>query len=453
MDRPGTYKSDNLYSSITDDRRVLGRKGDWSDSQIEDFNSKLKSHGLEMTLGEGDYYYINPLIAPTISSNQNPQQPSPTPVKPTQVNLNLIEMPQQPRNSIQNSGKRTSPKQDSRFGKNLSGILENLPDAMSLLRYHLLSNANKRAAKQALEGEVTYYQSPKNDNVFVYGDNKALADGEKDKANLMSTGYNHVLTSDGAQQMAFIKDLHLKGQEYVNAGRDKDNQMWRTTQQMDLAQRKENHTNEHMVAEQNKLSAIKTIKNKSDIKKALTSQLANDRDIMLQEWQYKIKKNQAEKKALNEAATESRIKLAVQNNPNKYGAGLSSQELAVYNRAMAGIAPSSMSQKDIALLASANKKLQLAMQNQYYVWKGISPDPWTEDANKTRKSTTTFTPKLLEIAKNGSKLAIAKIRNKAKNADRFQKSILKQIESLDKKLDRISRSMYNLPKSEVVKPK
>lgn len=454
MDRPGTYKSDNLYSSITDDRRVLGRKGDWSDAQVDDFNSKLKSHGLEMTLGEGDYYYINPITAPTTSSNQNPQQPSPTPVKPTQVNLNLIEMPQQPRNSIQSSGKRgTSPKQGSRFGKNLPGILENLPDAMSLLRYHLLSNANKRATKQALEGEVTYYQSPKNDNVFVYGDNKALADGEKDKANLMSTGYNHVLTSDGAQQMAFIKDLHLKGQEYVNAGRDKDNQMWRTTQQMDLAQRKENHTNEHMVAEQNKLSAIKTIKNKSDIKKALTAQLANDRDIMLQEWQYKIKKNQAEKKALNEAATESRIKLAVQNNPNKYGAGLSSQELAVYNRAMAGTAPSSMSQKDIALLASANKKLQLAMQNQYYAWKGISPDPWTEDANKTRKSTTTFTPKLLEISKNGSKLAIAKIRNKAKNADRFQKSILKQIESLDKKLDRISRSMYSLPKSEVVKPK
>ena len=397
-------------------------------------------------------FRMKPTDNPAPQANPDPS-PAPAPVKPTQVNLNLIEMPQQPRNSIQNSGKRTSPKQDSRFGKNLSGILENLPDAMSLLRYHLLSNANKRAAKQALEGEVTYYQSPKNDNVFVYGDNKALADGEKDKANLMSTGYNHVLTSDGAQQMAFIKDLHLKGQEYVNAGRDKDNQMWRTTQQMDLAQRKENHTNEHMVAEQNKLSAIKTIKNKSDIKKALTSQLANDRDIMLQEWQYKIKKNQAEKKALNEAATESRIKLAVQNNPNKYGAGLSSQELAVYNRAMAGIAPSSMSQKDIALLVSANKKLQLAMQNQYYVWKGISPDPWTEDANKTRKSTTTFTPKLLEIAKNGSKLAIAKIRNKAKNANRFQKSILKQIESLDKKLDRISRSMYSLPKSEVVKPK
>ena len=398
-------------------------------------------------------FRMKPTGNPAPQANPDPS-PAPAPVKPTQVNLNLIEMPQQPRNSIQNSReRRISPKQGSRFGKSWSGILENLPDAMSLLRYHLLSNANKRATKQALEGEVTYYQSPKNDNVFVYGDNKALADGEKDKANLMSTGYNHVLTSDGAQQMAFIKDLHLKGQEYVNAGRDKDNQMWRTTQQMDLAQRKENHTNEHMVAEQNKLSAIKTIKNKSDIKKALTAQLANDRDIMLQEWQYKIKKNQAEKKALNEAATESRIKLAVQNNPNKYGAGLSSQELSVYNRAMAGIAPSSMSQKDIALLASANKKLQLAMQNQYYVWKGVSPDPWTEDANKTRKSTTTFTPKLLEISKNGSKLAIAKIRNKAKNADRFQKSILKQIESLDKKLDRISRSMYSLPKSEVVKPK
>ena len=82
---------------------------------------------------------------------------------------------------------------------------------MSLLRYHLLNKANKRAAKQALDGEVTYYQSPKTDNVFVYGDNKAIADGERAKANLISTGYNHTLTSDGAQQMAFIKDLHLKG--------------------------------------------------------------------------------------------------------------------------------------------------------------------------------------------------------------------------------------------------
>lgn len=451
LDRPGTYKSDNLYSSITDDRRVLGRQGDWSDSQISDFNNKLKKHGLEMKLGEGNYYYMNPLEN---STPQNSSTPAPNPVKPTGIDPALLSIPQNlSQRQTAAKGSNKSSKNSPKFGKNLSGILENLPDSMSLLRYHLLNNANKRAAKQALDGEVTYYQSPKTDNVFVYGDNKALADGERAKANLISTGYNHTLTSDGAQQMAFIKDLHLKGQEYVNAGRKQDNEMWRTTQQMDQAQRKENHTNEHMVAEQNKLSAIKTIKNKADIRRALTSQLANDRDIMLQEWTHKIKKNQAEKQALADAATESRIKLAVQNNPNKYGAGLSSQELSVYNKARAGIAPHSMPQSDINLLASANKKMQLAMQNQYYNWKGVPVDAWTEDANKFPKTKSTFTPTLIPLSKDGSKLAIAKIRNKAKNADRFQKSILKQIDSLDKKLDRISRRMYGLPKSEVVKPK
>ena len=74
-----------------------------------------------------------------------------------------------------------------------------------------------------MQDAVEYLVAYLNVSVFVYGDNKALADGEKDKANLISTGYNHALTSDGAQQMALIKDLHLKGQEYVNAGRDKDN--------------------------------------------------------------------------------------------------------------------------------------------------------------------------------------------------------------------------------------
>lgn len=472
-DRPGTYISDNLYSSITDDRRVLGRRGedydDWTDEQRNAFNEKLAKYNLRMDLGEGNYYYINP-IANSTPTPQNPPTPTsnstsnpigsdpvllgnqPNSIKPTGIDPVLLSIPQNP-SQRPTKGSNKSPKNSPKSGKSLSGILDYLPDSMSLLRYHLLNKANKRAAKQALDGEVTYYQSPKTDNVFVYGDNKAIADGERAKANLISTGYNHTLTSDGAQQMAFIKDLHLKGQEYADAGRKQDNEMWRTTQQMDQAQRKENHNNEHMVAEQNKLSAIKTIKNKADIRKALTAQLANDRDVMLQEWDYKIKKNQAEKKALANAATESRIKLAVQNNPNKYGAGLSGQELAVYNKALAGTTPSSMSQSDIRLLTSANRKIQLAMQNQYYNWKGISTDAWTEDANKLFKTRSAFTPTLVPLSKDGSKLAIAKLRNKAKNADRFQKSILKQIDSLDKKLDRISRSMYNLPKSEVVKPK
>ena len=39
------------------------------------------------------------------------------------------------------------------------------------------------------------------------------------------------------------------------------------------------------------------------------------------------------------------------------------------------------------------------------------------------------------------KLAIAKIKEKIKNADRLQKVLFKQVDSLDKQLDRISKNM------------
>jgi hypothetical protein len=54
------YLIDNLYSSITDDRRLLGRKGDWDENSEEflNFKKELNDRGFDIYLdSENDNYY------------------------------------------------------------------------------------------------------------------------------------------------------------------------------------------------------------------------------------------------------------------------------------------------------------------------------------------------------------------------------------------------------------
>lgn len=53
------YNPDNMYSAITDDRRILGRKGDWDENSAEfkQWNSDLNKYGWETYLDNSDNYY------------------------------------------------------------------------------------------------------------------------------------------------------------------------------------------------------------------------------------------------------------------------------------------------------------------------------------------------------------------------------------------------------------
>lgn len=49
--------ADGLYSGITDDRRLLGRKGDYNESQLQKMINDYKGIGLDFYLDEADNYY------------------------------------------------------------------------------------------------------------------------------------------------------------------------------------------------------------------------------------------------------------------------------------------------------------------------------------------------------------------------------------------------------------
>ena len=65
------YKTDSSYSQITDDRRLLGRKGDFTDEQLASVTEAFKNKGYNFALGKNDYYYLSPIE----KSEQNQNTP------------------------------------------------------------------------------------------------------------------------------------------------------------------------------------------------------------------------------------------------------------------------------------------------------------------------------------------------------------------------------------------
>lgn len=71
IDANHRYKTDNSYSQITDDRRLLGRKGDFTDEQLASVTEAFKNKGYNFALGKNDYYYLSPIE----KSEQNQNTP------------------------------------------------------------------------------------------------------------------------------------------------------------------------------------------------------------------------------------------------------------------------------------------------------------------------------------------------------------------------------------------
>lgn len=96
-----SFVADGLYSGITDDRRLLGRKGDYNESQLQKMINDYKGIGLDFYLDEADNYYklrelnpsspdkgVNPYIG-TIEEEE-PELKGTTPAQITQELTGII---------------------------------------------------------------------------------------------------------------------------------------------------------------------------------------------------------------------------------------------------------------------------------------------------------------------------------------------------------------------------
>lgn len=177
IDVNNRYKTDSSYSQITDDRRLLGRKGDFTDEQLASVIEAFKNKGYNFALGKNDYYYLSPIEKS--EQNQN------TPKKDGSVTN-----PDIGKKSIFDKGKEYLAKLTSNPG--------NLYNVVETGKYLLANKATNDIAKIKMPNFVI---SPKHTSYQVM-DNLAQQNAYHNKAAETMNQTSRSLTSSGQLQTA-----------------------------------------------------------------------------------------------------------------------------------------------------------------------------------------------------------------------------------------------------------
>lgn len=185
IDANHRYKTDSSYSQITDDRRLLGRKGDFTDEQLASVTEAFKNKGYNFALGKNDYYYLSPIEKS--EQNQN------TPKKDGSVTN-----PDIGKKSIFDKGKKSIFDKGKEYLAKLTSNPGNLYNAVETGKYLLANKATNDIFKIKAPN---YVISPKHTSYQVM-DNLAQQNAYHNKAAKTVNQTSRPLTSSGQLQTA-----------------------------------------------------------------------------------------------------------------------------------------------------------------------------------------------------------------------------------------------------------
>lgn len=177
IDANHRYKTDSSYSQITDDRRLLGRKGDFTDEQLASITEAFKNKGYNFALGKNDYYYLSPIEKSEQNQNTSKKDGS-------------VTNPDIGKKSIFDKGKEYLAKLTSNPG--------NLYNAVETGKYLLANKATNDIFKIKAPN---YVISPKHTSYQVM-DNLAQQNAYHNKAAETMNQTSRPLTSSGQLQTA-----------------------------------------------------------------------------------------------------------------------------------------------------------------------------------------------------------------------------------------------------------
>ena len=231
------YKVDNLYSAITDDRRLLGRKGDWDESSTEfkTWQKDLNSKGWETYLDTSDNYYkLRRLNNPSNGTTTQDQQ-----------KVNGIQV-----------GQKDDSKSD--FWNKLSqGFNKVAPDLLGVLRLAGHLNNNERVYKESLKAIKPNLQQTYLTHRQVVGD-EATKQAYYRRAAQGETAAAQPFVADADKTVAYRNEARRNGNELRAQGDLADNQETRRTS---------DESNQHQWANKQRLSETANY-NTTEINKA-----------------------------------------------------------------------------------------------------------------------------------------------------------------------------------------
>lgn len=276
------WKSDNLYSSITDDRRILGRLNDWDEqSQVyKDFQNKLKEKNYEMYLDPTDNYYK----LRRLGSSQTPNNPSTPPTDPYN-------------SSDANLGASIPEEKKKIVSKVLNSFNPDLGLGRLLFNNRETNRRTQKYVNSIQPSTIQPYQLYRK----IYGDYGTQKSYEGQGAKSMQTG-ERVASSTSNAQLGAAAQLAAQEQENqaVVQGRLTDNQMIRGTYEKALSLEHDNTILENKVANSNRASMVDFNNNLANIEAQRSAGIAQNWNTYLMEKEKEWKDKKAQKELIRQ---------------------------------------------------------------------------------------------------------------------------------------------------------
>lgn len=392
---------------------------------LSDEEKKSRIHKID--LGDGNFGYVYKKANGDIAVWNQPETPATSAIQPSQ----------EPSDDN---------KQNKSFFSNINPTI-----AYGLPRAVYADRMNRRITDLAKESVVPLLKDPFEVHRYTRSDLDAEMQGERNYANLRRLA-SRPITSDGSLQTATQLQAEVQGQEARTAGKEKSNQVQRQYDELAWQQEKENAANRHETAMFNRAQQWGADQDKSKYEQAYLAKKFNIWDVVGQQLEYDERVKQWENKALTDNFARSDIHNAVNYAPNEYGAGLSAEELSVWNKVLSGTNPSSLQPNEFNQYRLAMQKVSRVENEQLRQHYNIPNTRWSGKSMQSIPEQISIIKKGGVVsAKNGSKIAVAGIEAKTADAERFQKQIKETIDRNEKAIDILSKSLYGIIKASMIK--
>ena len=336
----------------------------------------------------------------------------------------------------------------------------NIDPRIFSIAHNAYANAvnDRMTARQikALRDNVTLYD-PKNNTLALQGDLDAEMQGQKAAGQILHMA-SQPMTSDGAIQNAAYMDSINKAQDYIIQGRTINNQALRKKADEIWKLRYDDDAFNYNVAMGNRQILGDLGDNIANIQNAHDAKEFINNDVLWQEMMSGIKQKANKREAMEEQFALSDIKNDVKYNLSDYakqsGTPLSKDEEEAWQAIVSGDKTYSelggddkeaTARLQKAYMSAARKAAEIEQnkirgyynipQSNYSSVRQVVTEDWYRQKPKNKNGGT------LEL-KDGSKIAIAKIRERSKNADRFNKVIKDKHDRIDKAIARLDKKMY-----------
>ena len=207
------YTPDGSYGGQNDDRRLLGRFGDFTDQQLADWNAKLKTLGWEQYLDPTTNYYKLRRINPsTVDSLTKVNGANPDTMQKSYVLTNV-----------------------------LNGLKNHLPDITEAARVGWNNSFNNKQRDYQLAHLRPVLLEPYSFYRKIYGDYGVMSNYNRQAANTQNMA-SRIASNTADASLAAATQLQGASQanDLAIKGKLADNQMIRDTYEKALAQNKEN---------------------------------------------------------------------------------------------------------------------------------------------------------------------------------------------------------------------